>query len=173
MIVYMVQRWHIRPIWHNCLNASHGLGKSQKPRAHLPPAESQSPGLGPGGHTVKKLPSQGTWLHLFQWSQQSVIQAKDPLPSPPPEVYKRGRLLAGVTALSARAQSRGASAGGRHAWPSLMCSSLSFSRTHKTSHCYRITYRHMERTLSQSEVRRVHQAVQEAAVQQLAVEGRF
>ncbi|XP_036113451.1 phenylalanine--tRNA ligase, mitochondrial isoform X4 [Molossus molossus] len=46
-------------------------------------------------------------------------------------------------------------------------------KTRKTSHCYRITYRHMERTLSQKEVRRVHQAVQEAAVQLLAVEGRF
>lgn len=57
--------------------------------------------------------------------------------------------------------------------PSFMCCSLSFSRTHKTSHCYRITYRHMERTLSQSEVRHVHQAVQEAAVRLLAVEGRF
>uniref|UniRef100_A0A673UJG8 Phenylalanine--tRNA ligase, mitochondrial n=1 Tax=Suricata suricatta TaxID=37032 RepID=A0A673UJG8_SURSU len=46
-------------------------------------------------------------------------------------------------------------------------------KTHKTSHCYRITYRHMERTLSQREVGRVHQAVQEAAVQLLGVEGRF
>lgn len=31
----------------------------------------------------------------------------------------------------------------------------------------------MERTLCQKEVRHVHQAVQEAAVQLLAVEGRF
>ncbi|KAM8901730.1 phenylalanine--tRNA ligase, mitochondrial isoform 5-T9 [Lycaon pictus] len=46
-------------------------------------------------------------------------------------------------------------------------------RTHKTSHCYRITYRHMERTLSQREVGHIHQAVQEAAVQLLGVEGRF
>uniref|UniRef100_F7H9Q0 Phenylalanine--tRNA ligase, mitochondrial n=1 Tax=Callithrix jacchus TaxID=9483 RepID=F7H9Q0_CALJA len=46
-------------------------------------------------------------------------------------------------------------------------------KTHKTSHCYRITYRHMERTLSQKEVRHIHQAVQEAAVQLLGVEGRF
>ncbi|XP_069349183.1 phenylalanine--tRNA ligase, mitochondrial isoform X3 [Eulemur rufifrons] len=46
-------------------------------------------------------------------------------------------------------------------------------KTHKTSHCYRITYRHMERTLSQREVRQVHQAVQEATVQLLGVEGRF
>ncbi|KAM5167782.1 phenylalanine--tRNA ligase, mitochondrial isoform 2-T6 [Callospermophilus lateralis] len=46
-------------------------------------------------------------------------------------------------------------------------------KTNRTSHCYRITYRHMERTLSQREVTRVHQAVQEAAVQLLGVEGRF
>lgn len=46
-------------------------------------------------------------------------------------------------------------------------------KTHRTSHCYRITYRHMERTLSQREVSSVHQAVQEAAVQLLGVEGRF
>ncbi|XP_066233056.1 phenylalanine--tRNA ligase, mitochondrial isoform X2 [Saccopteryx leptura] len=46
-------------------------------------------------------------------------------------------------------------------------------RTHKISHCYRITYRHMERTLSQQEVTDIHQAVQEAAVRLLAVEGRF
>lgn len=46
-------------------------------------------------------------------------------------------------------------------------------KTHRISHCYRITYRHMERTLSQREVSSVHQAVQEAAVQLLGVEGRF
>ncbi|XP_043306400.1 phenylalanine--tRNA ligase, mitochondrial isoform X3 [Cervus canadensis] len=46
-------------------------------------------------------------------------------------------------------------------------------KTHRTSHCYRITYRHMERTLSQREVGGIHQAVQEAAVRQLGVEGRF
>ncbi|XP_030894523.1 phenylalanine--tRNA ligase, mitochondrial-like [Leptonychotes weddellii] len=46
-------------------------------------------------------------------------------------------------------------------------------KTHKTSHCYRITYRHMERTLSQREVGCVHQAVQEAVVRLLGVEGRF
>lgn len=51
--------------------------------------------------------------------------------------------------------------------------SLLSSRTHRTSHCYRITYRHMERTLSQREVGGIHQAVQEAAVRQLGVEGRF
>ncbi|XP_045361581.2 phenylalanine--tRNA ligase, mitochondrial isoform X3 [Camelus bactrianus] len=46
-------------------------------------------------------------------------------------------------------------------------------KTHRTSHCYRITYRHMERTLSQREVGCIHQAVQEAAVRLLGVEGRF
>ncbi|XP_006864173.1 PREDICTED: phenylalanine--tRNA ligase, mitochondrial [Chrysochloris asiatica] len=46
-------------------------------------------------------------------------------------------------------------------------------KTQKTSHCYRITYRHMERTLSQLEVQRVHEAVQKATVQELGVEGRF
>lgn len=46
-------------------------------------------------------------------------------------------------------------------------------KTHRTSHCYRITYRHMERTLSQKEVRHVHQAIQEAVVRLLGVEGRF
>ncbi|KAM6184629.1 phenylalanine--tRNA ligase, mitochondrial [Rhynchocyon petersi] len=45
--------------------------------------------------------------------------------------------------------------------------------THRTSHCYRITYRHMERTLTQQEVQQVHRAVQEAAVGVLGVEGRF
>ncbi|XP_037374713.1 phenylalanine--tRNA ligase, mitochondrial [Talpa occidentalis] len=46
-------------------------------------------------------------------------------------------------------------------------------KTGRTSHCYRVTYRHPERTLSQQEVGRVHRAVQAAAVQQLGVEGRF
>ncbi|EHB06387.1 Phenylalanyl-tRNA synthetase, mitochondrial [Heterocephalus glaber] len=46
-------------------------------------------------------------------------------------------------------------------------------QTHRTSHCYRITYRHMERTLSQREVSHVHRDIQAAAVQQLGVEGRF
>ncbi|KFO33762.1 Phenylalanyl-tRNA synthetase, mitochondrial [Fukomys damarensis] len=45
--------------------------------------------------------------------------------------------------------------------------------THRTSHCYRITYRHMERTLSQREVGHIHQDIQAAVVQQLGVEGRF
>ncbi|XP_004618916.1 phenylalanine--tRNA ligase, mitochondrial [Sorex araneus] len=46
-------------------------------------------------------------------------------------------------------------------------------RTHRTSHCYRITYRHMERTLTQQEAGRVHRALQEAAVRVLGVQGRF
>lgn len=46
-------------------------------------------------------------------------------------------------------------------------------RTHRTSHCYRITYRHMERTLSQREVSHIHQDIQAAVVRQLGVEGRF
>lgn len=187
----MAQRWHIRSIWHNCLNASRSLGKAQKPRAHLPPAESQSPGLGSGSQIFKKLPSQGTWLHLFQREPAvSIIQASNPLATTSLDVYRRCRLLAGVPALPGGAGSPGAhpesstQAGGPvsrgdfshrhwHRCPSLTCHSLSFSRTHRTSHCYRITYRHMERTLSQREVRRVHEAVQQAAVRLLAVEGRF
>lgn len=46
-------------------------------------------------------------------------------------------------------------------------------RTHRTSHCYRITYRHMERTLTQQEAGRVHRALQEAAERVLGVQGRF
>lgn len=80
------------------------------------------------------------------------------------------QLPAGVGLLGAAST---APAGSGRTCPSLTCLSLSLPRTHKTSHCYRITYRHMERTLSQREVRHVHQAVQEATVQLLGVEGRF
>lgn len=46
-------------------------------------------------------------------------------------------------------------------------------KTGRWSHCYRISYRHMERTLTQQEARLVHQQIQHAAEAQLGVHGRY
>lgn len=42
-------------------------------------------------------------------------------------------------------------------------------KTKKTSHCYRIIYRHMERVLTQEEVNDIHQKISETAKEHLNV----
>ncbi|XP_056868638.1 phenylalanine--tRNA ligase, mitochondrial [Takifugu flavidus] len=46
-------------------------------------------------------------------------------------------------------------------------------RTGRWSRCYRISYRHMERTLTQQEARLVHQQIEHAAEAALGVQGRY
>ncbi|KAK2859800.1 hypothetical protein Q5P01_004420 [Channa striata] len=46
-------------------------------------------------------------------------------------------------------------------------------KTGRHSQCYRITYRHMERTLSQQEARLVHQQIERASETELGVQGRY
>ncbi|XP_054841504.1 phenylalanine--tRNA ligase, mitochondrial isoform X1 [Eublepharis macularius] len=46
-------------------------------------------------------------------------------------------------------------------------------KTKRISHCYQITYRHLERTLDQKEVNSIHRAIEESVVRELGVEGRF
>ena len=44
------------------------------------------------------------------------------------------------------------------------------NKDNKTSHCYRIVYRSMERTLSQQEVNQMHKKIEKLAEEKLNVE---
>ncbi|KAL1006786.1 hypothetical protein UPYG_G00077060 [Umbra pygmaea] len=46
-------------------------------------------------------------------------------------------------------------------------------KTQKRSHCYRIIYRHMEKTLTQDEVHVLHSSIEQAVVRELGVTGRY